>query len=475
MVLGHVHLIGFVDLGHVLRTGRFLELENHGMDRRSDIKSTASPLWFPNDIEKGKGAEFMSKNLASIYEQVTEYWSILDEVDRSCTDYDPANGTFYKPPSGADGFTAVHPDMRPMYAIHAGNLYNRLEAVIPAAIMTKVRSTFNYGPNDTTFACPIGDGPSLIWSIAVLYRPSGEIYREALEAKAYAAPQKLRDGSSPRKWVGEFRTLLREVLALGVNLKWNLCGKKVVNVLSERSNTFAQKLTKFASTGNIVDIDDSAVELDEMLSAIEVACDELESSGMQVNIKANGVTFGGAGGGGNTKPCNFGNDCFRKDCKFGHPVGWNSEEASKRNSKKRGRDGSGKGGGSGGVKLCKAKGCQTESKSFQYCKPCHRKGIESGFITRKDGSKDDIKDRAKGGDGNGFSKKDIRGLKALIKLDKNSDKEDEFDLRSKLSGAGPVSELKKRAARAVREADQAEHEAKKQRLMDELQALEDER
>jgi len=135
----------------------------------------------------------------------------------------------------------------------------------------------------------------------------------------------------------------------------------------------------------------------------------------------------------------------------------------------------GKGGGSGGVELCKAKGCQTESKSFQYCKPCHRKGIESGFITRKDGSKDDIKDRTKGGDGNGFSKKDIRGLKALIKLDKDSDKKDEFDLRSKLSGAGPVSELKKRAARAVREADQAEHEAKKQRLIDELQALEDDR
>ena len=118
-----------------------------------------------------------------------------------------------------------------------------------------------------------------------------------------------------------------------------------------------------------------------MLSAIEVACDELESSGMQMNIKANGVTFGGAGGGGKTKPCNFGNDCFRKDCKFGHPAGWNYEEASKRNSKKRGRGGSGKGGGSGGVKLCNAKGCRTESKSFQYCKPCHGKGIESGFIT----------------------------------------------------------------------------------------------
>ena len=69
-----------------------------------------------------------------------------------------------------------------------------------------------------SFACPVGDGPSLIFCIAALFRPSGETYREDSEAKVYNSAQKLKDGASPRKWVSDVRELLHEVLELGVTL-----------------------------------------------------------------------------------------------------------------------------------------------------------------------------------------------------------------------------------------------------------------
>ena len=68
-------------------------------------------------------------------------------------------------------------DRREMYAQQAQNLWNRLGKVIPASVITKIKSTFALGKKEVDFLCPEGDGPSLVFSIIALYRPSGDAYR----------------------------------------------------------------------------------------------------------------------------------------------------------------------------------------------------------------------------------------------------------------------------------------------------------
>ena len=456
---------------------------------RRDVKGEVSKFWCPDDIAKGKGADFMKRNLKTLYQQATEFWAVLPECDLTCNSFDPSSGSYHKPPTGADGFSGVTEDLRASYSEQSASLYDKLESKIPAAIMTKVKSTFGHGKGDSlSFACPVGDGPSLIFCIAALFRPSGETYREDLEAKVYNSAQKLKDGASPRKWVSDVRELLQEVLELGVTLKWAQCGKLFVRMLSERSNTFSQTLLPFSNTTGVVDTDDCAVALDAMLALVEKGCDELEASGMATNIRANMADRSSKG----SKQCSFGLECFRRDCSFIHPAGWDSKAASERARAKRnagwsgapskhighGKGGHGKGGD--GSKLCKALKCQTPSGQ-EFCKPCHRKGIETGSITRKDGNKKTIANY-EDKDKFGITSKDVRSFKAMIRLLKNSDSEEPVTKRAKaatklpsvferLDTPAPVAILKKRAAAAMADAEDDEKEARREELLEQLALL----
>ena len=95
--------------------------------------------------------------------------------------------TYFKPPFKDDEYADVDYDGREMYAQQAQNLWDRLQKVIPASVITKSKSTFAVGKKEVEFSCPEGDGPSLIFSIIALYRPSGDAYRQNVEIKIYAS------------------------------------------------------------------------------------------------------------------------------------------------------------------------------------------------------------------------------------------------------------------------------------------------
>ena len=109
----------------------------------------------------------------------------------------------------------------------------------------------------------MGDGPSLVFAIVALYRPSNEAYREKIEMKVYTQANRIKDGVAPRVFVKDMRTLLLEILNLDIKVKWSLSGKRFVTLLSDKSNVFSQKLSKFADLSAIANVDDCAVELDQ--------------------------------------------------------------------------------------------------------------------------------------------------------------------------------------------------------------------
>ena len=143
---------------------------------------------------------------------------------------------------------------------------------------------------------------------------------------------------------------------MGVTLKWAQCGKLFVRMLSKRSNAFSQTLLPFSNTTGVVDTDDCAVELDAMLALVEKGCDELEAPGMATNIRANMTDCSSKG----SKQCSFGLECFRRDCSFVHPAGWDSKAASERARAKR----NGYGGGAQVNTLAKAAVVKEVVQSF---------------------------------------------------------------------------------------------------------------
>ena len=153
---------------------------------------------------------------------------VIPACRRATSDFNPITGTYFKPPSKDDGYADVGSDGREMYAQQAQQLWDRLEKVIPASVITKVESTFAVGKKEVEFPCPEGDGPSLIFSIIALYRPSGDAYRQNVETKICASAQNLGNGSNPANWIEGIRPMTQEALALDIELKWSMSGKKIV-------------------------------------------------------------------------------------------------------------------------------------------------------------------------------------------------------------------------------------------------------
>ena len=293
-------------------------LHNHfrpgSMNKKSEYRASETPFKFPADIEKGRGADFCKSTLAALQSAIQDFWFIMPVIKRATSDYDPITNTYFKPPSKHDAYAAVNSDDRELYDQQARTCWERLASVVPQSVITKVRSTFRYGKKEEEFQCAEGDGPSLIFSIVALFRPCGDAYRDSVENKIYASAERLKSGVDPKTWVLEMRPLLQECLELDIKLKWSLSGKRIVLLMTDKCNTFSQKLSKFANSSAVADPDDSGVELDQVMSLIEAGCEDIENSGMRVTIKANQIQVETG-----CKPCSFGMECFRRNCSYGHP------------------------------------------------------------------------------------------------------------------------------------------------------------
>jgi hypothetical protein len=472
------------------------------MDRRSDVRKSEIPFEFPSEIEKGKGREFMKVTMAAVNSNINEFWYLMAIIRRQTSDFDPLLNTYFKPPAKQDGYASVPEADRDLYDQQAANLFGRLEAIIPRSIMVKVLSTFRHGKKDEEFQCAEGDGPSLIFSIIALYRPSGEKYRGTVEQKIYVSADRLKNGTSPTTWVSEMRPLVLECLELDIKLKWSMCGERIVSLMTEKSNTFSQKLAKFEHGASIADLDDCAVELDQVVSLIETGCESLEGNGMRVVVKANQICVEHVG---DKKDCSYGMDCFRRNCTHKHPAGFVSKYDESKGGKggKGGKAGKGKGkgggkGGKGGKSggkehFCEAKDCPaTSPTTFAFCKSCHRKGLESGSIVNKWNQTIDISKKSS----SDFTKKQIKALKAAIETKETktkkkrtrvaeSDGEAEEEERSpnqrasaaifqRLGKRGaPLEEKRKWARQAMLEVEEESLEAERQQLQARLKEIDD--
>ena len=359
-------------------------------------KQSLTDLVIPKDLHKGKGKELVQNVRAFLQMRAPYYYVVMPQL---C--YTMSNalvGLQAVPPTKEDGYVAVKDSLRELYAAQSLRLWEELERKVGKEAIANIRKEFKYGIEEKKAKCEVGDGVTAVFCLLALYRPSGLAYREKIKDQLAASVGKFSDGSCPGVQVKEIWPLIQEALDLGVNIQWSRVGKPIVTALTERNNIFAGALADFAKVNNIVDMEDSAVEISRMFAAVQQACADLEEAGISTKHASN-VNWADRGGKGDRgqSECWYGADCHRENCSFLHPGGKKEGKGGKGKGGKGAGKGKGKGAGKGKGKggkaefeskernLCKAEGCQSSGRGFPFCTTCRRKLVEKGEIKRKDG------------------------------------------------------------------------------------------
>jgi hypothetical protein len=355
------------------------------------------PMTIPEQLQQGKGKELIRNVKAFLHNRTANFYAILPELQYCMSN--ALVGLNQVPPSKSDGFLSVKDFLRELYAAQSLQLWEELERKLPKESVASIRKEFKYGTEEKKAKCDVGDGVMALFCLLALYRPNGISYREQIKDKMALCPAKFSDGSCPTLQIKAVWPILQEAMDLGVHLQWSRIGKPIVTALTERNNIFARALTEYSDIINIVDLDDSAVEISRMLSAVEQACKDLDDAGISTKRAAYTNEYNSP----LKQICWYGSDCNREDCQRQH------KPNGKGQGKGKGKGGKGtpKGKGKGAYaknktpepkdnkeakikpeNICKAKDCPASGKGYKFCVTCHRKLMADKSITLKDGTED---------------------------------------------------------------------------------------
>ena len=364
------------------KTKKILSHFNESINSTTEI--TDKELKIPTQLEKGKGQELIDNMYAYLKNRASEYYVILPYLTRISEDYDPATGSYYKPPDRANNYNDCKLALRERYAQQAQSLYTEINRRTPKELMVKIKSTYKYGLHEQlTGKCAELDGPMAYFSLLSLYRPSSASYRDGLIEKFNQAYTYFTKGD-PKRHIQHLRKHLVEAITLHIPLTWSTTGKKIVGVLSRRDHIMSDAIKKYEAGPDKPE--DAAVYLQDLFSAIEVECDKITRLGDKV-LEDKSWHANSAHNNNNNNdhkvdiPCRYGDECTRRDCKFQHP--------GKDRSRKRQRDNnsSSRGGHKRSKPTCQAKDCLEKAPNGKrFCTTCFMKGRKTGSIPMQDGN-----------------------------------------------------------------------------------------
>lgn len=378
-------------------------------------------LSIPKDLKQGKGQIVIDNTRSYLRTRAAEYYAILPQIHRTFDDYNSSEGTYWQPPAMACDIDASYRST----AIEQGkSLAIVIKSKTPTDIFDRITSTFNCGKHDQIqVKCDATDGPALLFALISLYKPAKATHQDKLTSDFNNAWTHFTKGD-PKNKINHLRPKLNEAIDLKIQLNWSTTGKKIVQVLSRNDHVMSQKLKKFENGPN--QPEDTNAYLQDLFAAIETQVEDdkainFESKGEKQWHANNATGLCQRDNADGIKECKFGDECYSKNCRFGHPGrgGASRSRYSDRKGKSKGKGGKGKGRGKGnGGKhkpVCDAEGCSqyTPHPSKILCTTCFKTVIDKGSITRKDGTKFELRNKIKTDNKTnyGFSAQQIEGLR----------------------------------------------------------------
>ena len=400
----------------------------------SKSKTTLIDLSIPKDVHTGKGQQVIDNMKAYLRGRAAEYYAIIPYLLRISDDYNAVEGTYWEPPHRRDGgYNLVNDAMRQAYADQSYALYYVIKEQLTTETYNRISSTYKYGIHEQKEnRCEMWDGPAAYFALISLYKPIKASHRDTLTEEFNAAWTHFTKGD-PKKKIKHLRPKLVEAIQLELQLNWSTTGKKIVQVLSRNDHVMAQELKRFEKGPDRPQ--DTNVYLQDLFAAIEAESDKatLTFQGEKKEWHASYVAAD------DRRPCRYGVDCTDALCTRSHPHRHNRPRLEQDNHKgngkggkgtkgaagkgEKGKGGKGKGGKGGkGRPACEAQGCSqpTPHPSKTLCTTCFKKVLDTGSVTKKDGTVFEFKNK-QSTDTNkqtssstyGFSAEQLEGLRVM--------------------------------------------------------------
>ena len=402
--------------------------------RQTKSKTNLLDLTIPKDVHTGKGQQVIDNMKAYLRGRAAEYYAIIPYLLRISDDFNAAEGTYWEPPSRRHGgYDLVSNALKKAYTDQSFALYHMIKEQLSTETFNKISSTYKYGIHEQKEnRCEFGDGPSAYFALISLYKPIKATHRDTLTEEFNVAWTHFTKGD-PKKKIKHLRPKLVEAIQLQLHLNWSMTGKKIVQVLSRSDHVMAQELKRFEK--GPTNPEDTNVYLQDLFAAIEAEADKTKL----VYGGDNKEWHASYASADERRPCKFGADCTDTLCTRSHPHGYKrsrTEFDSNRGKGKggkggkgatgkggKGKGGKGKGGKGGkGRPACEAQGCSqiTPHPSKSLCTTCFKKVIDTGSITKKDGTTFEFKgkhnsdqDKEQTKNAYGFSAEQIEGLRVM--------------------------------------------------------------
>ena len=209
-----------------------------------------------------------------------EYWSIIPDITRIGHDIDPTECRTWCPPrtgSIAEPLQSYRKDQ-------SNALAKRIMAMVgqDKSIRTKLLKPQKFGRDKdradaTTYKADQNDGVGLYYVMVNLYRDISQSHKRTLEAAINAASTKFRSGS-PTAPLQDLQSQVQEALDLKVRIKWDQSAIPLMGMLTRRNPLFTE-VTKKYSENPPDDPEDSAVELDDLCTDVQLMIERLDRDG----------------------------------------------------------------------------------------------------------------------------------------------------------------------------------------------------
>lgn len=250
----------------------------------SDVKREVTPLKLPKAIDKEDGARQFGDAVRSFLRNRTEDYGIVTVyVARLLKDLNPSTGERYRPPAVND-YTEVPTVLSDKLKVESKNLYEQLRMALKETkqdhILKRIlmKTKLGHGPNGESIKVEEEDGLSAIYAIVKLYFHQDADWQDLVKARLTNAIPLFMQGS-PLVAVEEMTDDLLECSRCGILLPWGSYGERIVDILSKHDDiTHAISDWKLGGAKlNIMNRQDSVLDLIDMLSTVEQICKHIES------------------------------------------------------------------------------------------------------------------------------------------------------------------------------------------------------
>lgn len=338
-------------------------------------------------LDFGKGQVLIDNVKNYLRGRATDYFAILPYIQRMFNDFDPLDGTYYKPPSADELTVDVPEELRELYKAQSAVLYAEIQRKAETNIMDDIKGDFAYGMHDQLgpIHCTENDGLMAVFCLITKYRPQDAEFRDSVEQCFIEAHRHFAFGD-PRTKITYLQEKLNEAVKLKIPMKWSSTGKTIAQVVARRDPDLADVVRKYKIIAPPPE--QSAHELNRMFAAIKLACNDIDKgslgkSNKNWNVKAHNATIRIQNKKFQDRPTSGiksrlgkrDNDPSKIPCRHGDKCGFHASGNCKFQHKK------------SGSKRCMAKGCHEDSpQGKKLCKKHFDQAVEKGKVPLKDGS-----------------------------------------------------------------------------------------